>query len=411
VKRYKIAIIHPEIWFGGGAESRPPRIIEALKKDYDITLITAGLITNGEVDIDKINAYYGTQISSKDFRLIHFRFPFFLNKTARFSTLKKMLFQRFLKRIVSQYDIVISTSSYTPVDIGVPIIRFIVAFDFDRALCDKLEPPPEYDKPGLQWHVKLFEKLYLWSIRRIFHTDTKAWLKDLIVANSDWTGNILTQHYGCVVQTLYPPVWTELYSIPFDKRENGFVWIGTFAPQKEVETTIEILEKVRARGHNIHLHIIGWGYSDRYIKMIKDIQLQHSAWVFLEGRCGVEKKVKIIAEHRYGINSRKKEPFGISVAEMVKGGCVVFCPNDGGQVEIVGDERVIYNGKEDAVEKICHVLEEQSLQKEILNNLSQRARRFSVKAFQSGVQEIIREYLAKYKSVIEGYDKHSSSLQ
>jgi hypothetical protein len=38
------------------------------------------------------------------------------------------------------------------------------------------------------------------------------------------------------------------------------------------------------------------------------------------------------------------EPFGMAPAEMAAAGCIVFVPNDGGQIEIVnGDPRLVYH--------------------------------------------------------------------
>lgn len=393
MKRLRLAIVHPDAWYGGGAESRPPWIIQALKDEYEVTLITAGLITSGEYEVAKINSYYGTEIDGDDFQLIHYRFPFFLNTTNRYSSLKKLLFQRFLRKELPKYDLALCTSSFAPVDLGVPAIRFVVAFDFDRALCDKLEPPPQYRNQTFRKSSQWLQNVYLMLLRALFPTDIAAWRKDLVVSNSNWTGEILLNYYGAASKTLYPPVWASPPQVPFAQREIGFVWVGVFAPQKEVESAIEILNEVRKKGHNIHLHIIGWGYSEEYTRIVEELQKRHSDWVFLEGKCGMEKKYKLISEHRYGINSRVKEPFGIVVAEMMKSGCIVFCPNDGGQVEIAADARLAFNSREDAVAKICAVLDSSELQNELVTKLIKRSECFSVDAFQRGVRKIVEDFL------------------
>lgn len=390
--RPKLAIVHPEAWYGGGAESRPPWIIQALRGDYDITLITAGIITNGTYSVDRVNKYYGTKISEVDFKLVHYRPGFFLDKTRRFSSLKKRLFQRFLKKHLPEYDAVISTSSFTPVDLGRAIIRFVVAFDFDRTLCDKLEPPPKEDVTG-GFLGKALQYIHQAFLDLIFPADNSAWLKDQIVSNSDWTGAVLSDSYNIRTRTLYPPVWSEFQKVPYEERGKGFVWVGVFAPQKEVESAIEILSRVRARGYNVHLHIVGWGYSDSYMEQIEKLHSRHKDWVFMEGRCELPEKLRLLSTHRYGINSRAKEPFGIAVAEMVKAGCIVFCPDSGGQVEIVGDDRLTFGSMEDAVDRICAVLDSEKLQKEILSKLSERACLFSVETFQAGVRGIVEAHI------------------
>ena len=47
------------------------------------------------------------------------------------------------------------------------------------------------------------------------------------------------------------------------------------------------------------------------------------------------------------------EAFGISVAEMVKAGAIVFAPNNGGQTEVINSPDLLFSGADDAVRKIC----------------------------------------------------------
>ncbi len=61
----KIAIIHPQLIEGGGSESTPLWIIEALIRDYDVYLITMG-----EVDLNKLNNCYGANLKSNQFKII-----------------------------------------------------------------------------------------------------------------------------------------------------------------------------------------------------------------------------------------------------------------------------------------------------------------------------------------------------
>lgn len=78
-----------------------------------------------------------------------------------------------------------------------------------------------------------------------------------------------------------------------------------------------------------------------------------------------EKLSELISSQKFGIHGHNFEHFGMAIAEMITGGCIVFSPNGGGQVEIVnGCKEVLYDDTEDAVEKIEGVLNDEELQKD-----------------------------------------------
>ena len=53
----------------------------------------------------------------------------------------------------------------------------------------------------------------------------------------------------------------------------------------------------------------------------------------------------------------REEHFGMAPAEMVRAGMIVWVPNGGGQVEIVGnDPRLVYESDEQAIDQIVQVL-------------------------------------------------------
>jgi len=81
------------------------------------------------------------------------------------------------------------------------------------------------------------------------------------------------------------------------------------------------------------------------------------------------------------------------VAEMVKGGCIVFVPNGGGQPEIADHPALIYERDDDAVRKIEAVLADSTLQTKLRTHLAQGAQRFSVGNFRQGIRKVVDEFL------------------
>jgi glycosyltransferase involved in cell wall biosynthesis len=154
---------------------------------------------------------------------------------------------------------------------------------------------------------------------------------------------------------------------------------------------IEVLRRVRQRGNDVHLHILGGG-DTAYVESLRDLQAKNRDWVFLEGWVGGAEKARMVTGHRFGISGRKNEPFGIAVAEMVKAGCIVFVPNGGGQVEIVDHPSLVFDDEDEAVDKICSVLEDTSLRPDLRAHLAQGMDKFSVEAFQEGVRQTVKEF-------------------
>src|SRR3954470_11962361 len=62
---------------------------------------------------------------------------------------------------------------------------------------------------------------------------------NLTLVNSNWTAGKLSECYAIGSTTLYPPVPGEFPAVPWAEREDGFVCIGRFSPEKELEKVID----------------------------------------------------------------------------------------------------------------------------------------------------------------------------
>ena len=93
-----------------------------------------------------------------------------------------------------------------------------------------------------------------------------------------------------------------------------------------------------------------------------------------------------------------EEHFGIAPAEALLGGCVVFVPDGGGQVDIVGAEaRLRFASTEDAVDKIVGVLEDESEQRELRDYLASRAALFTRERFEGAIRDLLLEVAGERK--------------
>ncbi len=369
-RRTKIVIGHPYLGFGG-SEAIVLWLIEALKRDHDVAVVTTG-----GWNLAALNAYYGTNIRENDVELRLVPIPFVVgNRSA--AALRGACYQRFARRIAGQYDVRIS--AYNPTDWGLPAVHFIADFSWHREIRERYDPP----SPGFIYSDSILRKTYLGLAAACARPSGRDVLRDdVLIANSRWTASLIKKECGVdCAAILYPPVWSTFPAVAWQDKELAFVMIGRVAPEKRIEQAIAILESVRRRGHAVRLHICGRIPNDGYGQSISKLCALHREWIVAEGMVTGERKSKLLASCRFGIQVRHAEPFGISVAEMVKAGAIVFAPDNGGQAEILDDPNLLFGSIDDAVEKISDVLSSEEKQVTLRRHLARRVELFGAEKF------------------------------
>lgn len=380
--RHTVVIGHPMLR-RGGSESFVMWLIEALKSDFDVTVVTTG-----GWDRVALNEFYGTHVGENEVRVRIAPFPKPLQNSS-VSALRGAAYQRFARRIAHEYDVRIS--AYNLTDWGLPAIHFIVDFSWHKGIRDRVDPP----SPGFVYRDSLLRKAYLRLVSAIESPSGRDPLRDdHLVAISDWIAQTVLQDCGTQCAAMfYPPVWSEFPVIAWQEKEESFAMIGRISPEKQVESAISILSAVRDLGHPIKLHLCGQIEDDQYGRRIEELCRENSDWIIPEGRVSGERKASILARCRYGIQARTAEPFGISVAEMVKAGAIVFAPHDGGQAEIVESRDLLFADELDAVAKIHRVLQSASLQSALCAGLTEKAQSFSTSSFIASVQGFLENFM------------------
>lgn len=387
-RKLKIGIGHPRL-IRGGSEARAMWAIEALKADFNVSLITGGA-----VDLDMLNQFYGTQVNKEEIAIRQAPISGFLHRLKSADALRGALYQRFCRRVAHDFDILISTYNFCY--FGVPAIQCIADFSWDEDIRTSFDPSPQGAR-GLFHRVALLRKCYLGLAKFVARTSDRNLFsgEDLILSNSQWSAQIIKEKHGTDIGVLYPPVFDQFPKVPLETKEMGFVCIGRISPEKRIEQIVGILKEVRERGHDIHLHVIGGTDETTYGKSVENLCKAQGNWVTMEGRRFGEEKAMLLSQHRFGIQARQSEPFGISVAEMVKAGCITFVPKEGGQAEIVSHKSLMYDSVEDAVEKIDTVLRKPQLQIELRQHLEKQGAKFSTNAFMDGLRAAVENFLSE----------------
>ena len=365
----KIAVYYPA-FLGGGAEAVGLWMLEALKHNYDLTLFTIS-----DVDFDRLNALYGTQLSPKDIAVRSFfthRFSPVINGLIANNKPFRMLFFhlliRYLKANNHQYDVLIS--AYNALDFG---------------------------RKGLQYvhWIKVLEDSPLYNKISDFSIDRMK--QNASITNSNTVADFVKKEYGCSSTILYPPVVIDAPDIPWGQKQNAFICSGRLTEAKQPDKVISILKRVRERGFDVKLYLTGGGggaYAWKYKNFVKKMVRENSAWVTLYENLSYEDYVNVLSNCRYGIHY-KQEPFGISIAEMVKAGAIPFVRDQGGQIEIVGEQNqdLMFKDEQEAIEKIVAVLSNSAQQQTLQDTLTKQRNLFSTQRFMAEMNKIVEQYL------------------
>ena len=379
----RAAILHPELRGGAGSEATALWLAQALAGVCRVTLVSMG-----QVDLPKLDGIYGTSLSSGGAQTVAIPFPRGLAR--RFDALRSCRLGRWAREKAGGFDVMIST--YNVMEFGKPGIQFIADFSFDDGLRRELHPSVRGIRSAL-YRKSPLRTLYLELGRRLAGQSRSGWRVNLTLANSRWTRDILDRRFGVKAGVLYPPVRADFEPASWGQRENGFVVMARMAPEKQVERTIAILDEVRRAGHDIHLHVLGREDHRDYTAKIRGLCRDRGGWARFEGLAVGERKKAFLAGHRYGLSACRNEAFGIGVAEMAAAGCVAWVPRGGGQVEIVGNEDLVYESGEDAARKICRVLEDGERQAALSRHLRARADSFGCGRFVEEARRIVSGFL------------------
>jgi glycosyltransferase involved in cell wall biosynthesis len=354
------------------------------------------LATGREMELDRLNSHCGTDVRPGDFHL-RVSPPLLRSVIGHTDALRGAAFGRFLRDVAPEFPICIS--AYNFMDFGKPAVQFIADFSFDDVLRREFDPGP----PGARSFAHRggpLRRMYLNLAGVIAGRSGYDGRDDWIIANSNWTADVLKQRRGIVCRrVLYPPVACDAPPVPWEEREDGFVCLGRVSHEKRIERMIGIVKRIRTMGHDTHLHIIGPVRDDAYGRMIRGMIEENSTWCFAEGSKRGREKFELMARHKWAIHACGREAFGIAVAEQVRCGCVPFVPETGGPAEIIGERMLCFGDEADAAAKIDMVLRSPQRQTEIRAHLAERARLFNTDVFVREFRQIVLDFAQERGSV------------
>jgi len=384
----RVLVVHPWLNPPGGGRAVGAWTLEALRDAHQVDVLTWD-----PVDLAAINRQFGTSLRAGDFRFhgvspaLHRLLP-----ASAFRLWKRNYLFRIAQQRRAQYDVLICTQNEA--DFGVRGIQYIHFPLFHDPRINPRVARPFEDLPNRWYHRSAsFMRWYFRACGMDSWFSLSRVRDNLTLVNSEWTGRVVAQTYDVDPITLYPPVRSEFPDVPWAERKRGFVCVGRIAEEKRLPMIIDILAGVRQRGHDVHLHIAGAGSDRDYCRVMRRLQQKHTSWVSLDVDLPHGELAELVSQHQFGIHGRAPEHFGIAVGEMVNAGCIVFVPNSGGQVEIVGNRgELIYDTPADAVDKIDAVLSDSTRQAALRSYLASRRARFSIAEFMRQMRTTIEQF-------------------
>ncbi|MFC4449634.1 glycosyltransferase family 4 protein [Halorussus aquaticus] len=374
----RIAVAHTDLMAKGGGEGVCMNVLEALQDDHDLTLLTLT-----DPDLQELNDYFQTEV-----RDVRVRTPAYVEAfldwldNPRYN-LRNALLNRFVARERDRFDLAVGTDN--ELSVAEPLVQYVHTPRFARLVVSKRvgeDAFADHAYDRFSWRVGGFDPERIRSSR--------------VLSNSEWMADVVQDAYGARPEVVHPPVDTRGFAErgdrPWSEREPGFVTIGRLARYKNVLDNVEIIDRVRERGHDVHLHLVGPGYDDEYAREVKRAASERD-YVSVEGECSREELVEIVCRHRYGLHGKRHEHFGMAVAELVAGGTVPFVPDNGGQREIVGSDRLTYDTVPEAVERIDRVLSDPETANDLRRDAAEIEREYGRERFQREIRRVVAEAL------------------
>jgi glycosyltransferase involved in cell wall biosynthesis len=379
----RILLVQVSLQPPGGGNGVAAWFLQALAREHRVTVLSWW-----PVDVLPIDRFFGTSLREVDFEVLTVprawvatldRLP------VPASLLRNALLMRFTRRVSSRYDVVLGV--HNEADFGRRGIQYVHYPTY-------LRPRPRVDmrwyhhsRPVLESYYRLADRMAGLRLDRV--------RANLTLANSDWTARRVEGLLGVTARTVYPPVADPDPPRPWDERARRFLVVGRISPEKEIERAMRILSRVRSHAPDVELTIVGTcdarvqHYRQKLIRLASSL----GPWITFRENPSREALRALMASSRYGIHGMREEHFGMAPAELVRAGALVWLGRGGGQVEIVGDEdALLYDGEEEAAEKIAAVLARPAEERRLREHLQARAGQFAPERFVAQVREIVATF-------------------
>jgi len=400
--RPRVMLVQPTLAPYGGGEGVCVWMLEALRADHDLCLLTWE-----RPDFAALDAFFGTSLAAAgiEVRLAHPRLPERLRRS-RFA--RQLKHWALLAEARRQGDVDLLIAADEESDLGGAGIQYLHFPRLQYLAAGGGAPSTVAGRAR-----ELAFALYRRAGARATGFSLARMRRNTTVVNSDWTGAEVRRLHGIDTITVHPPAVGPFPAVPWSDRTDGFVAVGRIVPEKRLEVIIDIVQRVRvaagvqggSRGGSDQgapdlsppwpLHIVASAGDPVCEARVLARAREAGPWVRVHRQLSRLELVRLLTRHRYGIHAMAEEHFGMAVAEMVAAGMIPFVPRGGGQVEIVRDERLLWTSIEDAVAKIGALRSSPAAQESVRTSLAARAPELGPERFMREIRTVVQGAIAR----------------
>lgn len=211
-----------------------------------------------------------------------------------------------------------------------------------------------------------------------FHND-----EYIVALNSKYTAELAERFLDKKIQVIYPPVNVKLFWSSKSTNREGVITWGRFAEYKKQLEQVEIAKLMNEAGYEMKFRICGGTESSpEYYQKVKKYVIDNKiSNVELYPNISVFEFKRLLESSMFYLHNMRGEPFGITTAEAIAGGCIPIVHDSGGQKEIVPFKELRFEDKFDAVRIMVSILNDR--EKEIYRRkLQNHVKQFDEKIFQ-----------------------------
>lgn len=374
----------------GGEEALVARCLECLLQRGTVTVLTSD-----GVDLEGLDRMAGTRLAAASFDLVTVGSPL-LRALSQIGIPTRLLNFRLLLSRVRKCrrpgQPCLSVGADLDLGDGEGVWQYLAAsprFHSKRLLAQNLDG-------AKRWPLKMLVRANLALCDLLIPCLDSRTARQLTATASDWIGEEFESCYGRPADLVLHPPPLGLCQPPEVKRIWGFVGVSRAEPGKGWMSMIEVVSRLRQRGHPVSFTMLCLGTEeDALVQRLRAEVTQSADWLRLELNAPRDRLDQALRDHSFGLHLAQREGYGMAVAEMLLAGCLTGVSESGGQTEIVTEPELRFADLEDAVEKWHRILSHPELRERLL--ASQQARRslYTRETFEANFHHAIDDFEAR----------------
>ena len=203
-----------------------------------------------------------------------------------------------------------------------------------------------------------------------------------LIANSDYTKQIIKKMFKKDSKVVYPPVDIKKYTKFFNfVKENKVVTITRLSAEKNLDFAIDVMRETQ-----LDYVLGGFAKYKNQLDLIHEIEERKTKNIILHPNLDSASKENLLSHSKVYFHTAK-ESFGITVVEAISAGCIPIVPDNSAHKETVPFPELRYSNKDEALKKIKEAIK--GKYDFLKPKLFQHIKQFSEKSFQNRMIDII----------------------